>query len=158
MCAAYGARKVIWVPGIVGQDITDDHIDATSRFVAPGTVLVQLAPPYRTDIWAMDALEQFRVLSAATDARGRKLNIVTIEGPDILRVDNPDFLDSYVNFYPANGAIITAQFGDAIKDAAARATLMALFPDHVVEQLDVDNLHSGGGGIHCVTQQEPVAG
>ena len=157
MCAAYGARKVLWVPGLVGQDITDDHIDATSRFVRPGVVLVQLAPPYRTDIWAMDAREQFQILSASIDARGRPLQVVTIEGPDKVRVSNPDFLDSYVNYYPANGAIITAQFGDTAKDAAAKATLMSLFPGRLVEQLDVDNLHSGGGGTHCVTQQEPIA-
>ena len=157
MRSAYGAQKVLWVPGLVGQDITDDHIDATSRFVRPGVVLVQLAPPYRHDIWAQDALDQYQILSASTDAKGRPLQVVTIEGPDTTRVQSPDFLDSYVNYYPANGAIITAQFGDIVKDAAAKATLESLFPRRVVEQLNVDNLHSGGGGVHCVTQQEPVA-
>ena len=157
MRATYGAQKVLWVPGLVGQDITDDHIDATSRFVRPGVVLVQLAPPYRHDIWAQDALLQYEILSASTDAKGRPLQVVTIEGPDTTRVQSPDFLDSYVNYYPANGAIITAQFGDIVKDAAAKATLESLFPRRVVEQLNVDNLHSGGGGVHCVTQQEPVA-
>lgn len=37
----YGATKMIWMKGIVGQDITDDHIDGTSRFVRPGVVFTQ---------------------------------------------------------------------------------------------------------------------
>ena len=33
---AYGADRMIWLPGIRGEDITDDHVDVTSRFVRPG--------------------------------------------------------------------------------------------------------------------------
>ncbi|MEU3460761.1 agmatine deiminase family protein [Streptomyces sp. NPDC006733] len=40
---------------------------------------------------------------------------------------------------------------------AARATLARLFPGRVVEQLNIGRLGAGGGGIHCVTQQQPVA-
>lgn len=79
-------------------------------------------------------------------------------GPATVRSSALDFLDSYVNFYPAEGAVITAQFGDRDADAAAAAVLTDLFPGREVVQLDVDRLHGGGGGIHCVTQQEPAAG
>lgn len=30
MCDAYGASEVIWFDGVYGQDITDDHVDATT--------------------------------------------------------------------------------------------------------------------------------
>lgn len=68
---AYGADRMIWVPGIKGKDITDDHIDVTSRFVRPGLVLVQLPPDGRNDVWARDAREQLAILSAETDAHGQ---------------------------------------------------------------------------------------
>ncbi|MFE9841958.1 agmatine deiminase family protein [Streptomyces goshikiensis] len=55
-----------------------------------------------------------------------------------------------------NGAVITAQFGDAGKDAAANRALAGAFPGWTVVQLDVDRLMAGGGGIHCVTRQQPV--
>lgn len=29
-------------------------------------------------------------------------------------------------------------------------------PDRVIEQLNIDRLGTGGGGIHCVTQQQPA--
>ncbi|MCX4750070.1 agmatine deiminase family protein [Kitasatospora sp. NBC_01287] len=153
---AYGADRMIWVPGIKGKDITDDHIDVTSRFVRPGVVLVQLPPDDRDDAWARDAREQFAVLSGATDARGRRLRVIRVDGPDTVRSRRSDFVDSYLNFHVVNGAVIAAQFGDAYKDAAAKRTLEAAFPGREVIQLDVDRLMAGGGGIHCSTMQEPL--
>lgn len=153
---AYGADKMIWVPGIKGKDITDDHIDVTSRFVGPGVVMVQVPPADRNDVWARDAREQFSILSGATDARGRRLTVLKVDGPGSMRSTNPDFVDSYMNFHVVNGAVITAQFGDAAKDAAAKRTLAAAFPGRTVVQLDVDRLMAGGGGIHCSTMQEPL--
>ncbi|WP_329114238.1 agmatine deiminase family protein [Streptomyces sp. NBC_01353] len=36
------------------------------------------------------------------------------------------------------------------------ATLARLYPDRAIEQLNIDRLGTGGG-IHCVTQQQPAA-
>lgn len=151
----YGAEKMIWLPGLRGHDITDDHVDATSRFVRPGVVMVQVPPPSRNDAWARDARQQLRVLSQARDARGRRLEVIEMAGPRHVRSSYSGFLDSYVNFALANGAVITAQFGDRDRDRACGETLREAYPDRDVVQLDVDRLHKGGGGIHCVTQQQP---
>ncbi|MBF9071916.1 agmatine deiminase family protein [Streptacidiphilus fuscans] len=154
---AYGAERMIWVPGIKGRDITDDHIDVTSRFVRPGVVMVQVPPADRHDVWARDAREQFDLLSRVTDARGRRLQVIRVEGPDQVRSRKSTFVDSYLNFHLVNGAVITAQFGDVVKDEGARQTLAAAFPGREVVQLDVDRLMAGGGGIHCSTMQQPRA-
>ncbi|MFF4741004.1 agmatine/peptidylarginine deiminase [Streptomyces sp. NPDC001262] len=154
--AAYGAEKMIWVPGVRGRDITDDHIDVTSRFAGTGVVMVQVPPDDRNDVWARDAREQFAVLSAATDAKGRRLRVIRVEGPDTVRSRSSAFVDSYLNFHLVNGAVIAAQFGDARKDDAARRTLAEAFPGRQVVQLDVDRLMDGGGGIHCSTMHEPI--
>lgn len=152
---AYGARKMLWVRGIADRDITDDHIDATSRFVGPGVVMVQRPPAARTDIWAEDERAQLARLSRVTDARGRRLRVVVVEGPDTVRSKDPGFVDSYVNYYACNGAVIMPEFGDAAKDGAARATIGAAFPGRRVIALNYDTIALGGGGVHCVTQQEP---
>ncbi|MFJ9419343.1 agmatine/peptidylarginine deiminase [Streptomyces sp. NPDC101227] len=154
--AAYGAEKMIWVPGVRGRDITDNHIDVTSRFVSPGVVMVQVPPGDRRDVWAEDAREQFAILSAATDAKGRRLQVIRVDGPDTVRSRSSTFVDSYLNFHLVNGGVITAQFGDARADAAARRTLAEAFPGREVVQLDVDRLMGGGGGIHCSTMHQPI--
>lgn len=153
---AYGAQKMIWVPGVRGKDITDNHIDVTSRFVRPGVVMVQLPPQGRNDVWARDAREQFAILAGAADARGRRLQVIRVDGPDTVRSRDSKFVDSYLNFHVVNGAVIVAQFGDVVKDDAARQALAAAFPGREVVQLDVDRLMGGGGGIHCSTMHEPL--
>jgi agmatine deiminase len=41
-------------------------------------------------------------------------------------------------------------------DARARAVVQACFPEREIVQIDVNYLASGGGGIHCITQQQPA--
>ncbi|MFJ3876319.1 agmatine/peptidylarginine deiminase [Streptomyces sp. NPDC090077] len=159
LCTAYGASKVIWFDGVRGQDITDDHVDATSRFLAPGRALVQMPLATDNDVYAKDARQQYQILSAATAANGTRMSVDQLQGPDYykIRSTNPDFLASFANYYVCNGAVISGQFGDTRADTASRATLGRLFPGRVVEQLNIDRLGTGGGGIHCVTQQQPAA-
>ncbi|MEL5956451.1 agmatine deiminase family protein [Streptomyces sp. CLV115] len=158
MCAAYGASEVIWFDGVSGQDITDDHVDATSRFLAPGQALVQMPLATDTDVYAEDARQQYQILSASTTASGSPMSVSRLQGPDYnkIRSTSSDFLASYANYYLCNGAVISGQFGDVQADAAAKATLSRLYPGRAVEQLNIDRLGTGGGGIHCVTQQQPV--
>ncbi|MDH6709442.1 agmatine deiminase [Kitasatospora sp. MAA19] len=160
MTAGYGATKVIWFTGVAGQDITGDHVDATSRFLAPGRGLVQQpnATDDPSDVWTKDELSQYGVLSSATDARGVRIQATKLGGPDYytIRQSDPAFVGSYANYYVCNGAVIAAQFGDPRADAAAKATLRSLFPGRVVEQLNIDYIGLGGGGIHCVTQPQPI--
>ncbi|MCY0920952.1 MULTISPECIES: agmatine deiminase family protein [unclassified Streptomyces] len=146
------------VRDLVGDDVPGHLDDVTSRFIRPGVVMVQVPPADRTDIWARDARQQLAILSAATAAKGRRLQALRVDGPDTLRSDNPDFVDSYLNFHVAHGAVITSQFGDRAKDAGTRQALAAAFPGREIVQLDVDRLMGGGGGIHCSTMQQPVAG
>ncbi|GEB56035.1 agmatine deiminase family protein [Streptomyces gardneri] len=159
LLARFGATKMIWLPGVTGYDVTDGHIDGTARYIKPGVVMVQLAGDVRPDVWTANAQAMYNVLSNATDARGRRLQVLTIEGPDTLpRIPSgkrADFLSSYMNWTVTNSAIITTQFGDTAKDAAAKAAISAAYGRPVV-QLNLDNLYgNGGGGAHCVTMQEP---
>ncbi|SEM51060.1 agmatine deiminase family protein [Streptacidiphilus jiangxiensis] len=159
MCAAYGASEVIWFTGIVGQDITDDHVDATSRFLAPGAGLVQTPNPADPpDIWSNDENQQYQTLSGANDAQGARIAVTALESPDynLIRATSVDFVDSYANYYVCNGAVISAQFGDSTADANARAVLQRTFPGRTIVQLNIDNLGNQGGGIHCVTQPQPA--
>lgn len=158
ICDAYGAQKVIWFDGIRSHDITDDHVDATSRFIAPASALVQLPHPGDTDIWSNDARSQHDSLSSSTSATGTPLSVETMIGPDYnaIRSHNRGFVGSYANYYVCNRAVIMAEFGDDGADSAAKRRIAELFPDRVVEQVRIDHLGAGGGGIHCVTQQQPV--
>ena len=71
-------------------------------------------------------------------------------------IESDSFAAGYVNFYVCNGAVIVPQFGDATADGNAAQALRELFPGREVVPLNIDGVAAGGGGIHCMTQQEPA--
>ncbi len=149
---AYGAERMIWSPGVRGEDITDYHIDSLARFTAPGRVLINLPDdPDMTDPFHVAAFDTHDRLVDA------KLNIEIIPEPNIRRVKSYDFVASYANYYVCNGAVIAAQFGDPETDAVALGALKRHFPGREILSLNVDALGEVGGGIHCATQQMPAA-
>lgn len=153
-----GVRKVIWVKGLKGQDITDYHIDSLARFAAPGVVVMNTpAPGAPRDMW-FTAYEQAReVLRTATDARGRRLEIVDLPEPVDIGRRGDDFLATYVNYYVVNDGVVLPRFGDRKADDRAASVVRELYPGREVVQVPVDALGEGGGGIHCSTQQQPKA-
>ncbi len=153
---ALGAKSIIWAPGVKGKDITDYHIDALARFVAPGKVLIQISDEIDDeDPWSIAAFETFRILQGARDVRGQRLDLIRLPEPVDIRSDNPEFVSSYVNYYVCNGAVIMAQFGDRSADARAKSLLASLYPGRKMIALNIDALGEAGGGIHCATQQQP---
>ncbi|MFB9268211.1 agmatine/peptidylarginine deiminase [Bradyrhizobium erythrophlei] len=151
-----GLDKIIWLPGIAGKDVTDAHTDFYARFASPGVVVAGL----ELDPSSFDHAVTKRhldILRQSTDAKGRRLNVVVLQGPSTWRpkYSNADFAAGYINFYVCNGAVIAPEFGDATADRNARDTLRELFPDREIIQLNIDAIAAGGGGIHCTTQQQP---
>jgi agmatine deiminase len=70
---------------------------------------------------------------------------------------------SYLNFTIANGCVIMPKYwkeGADIsikqRDEAAMAILQKAFPDKKIIPLDVLAVNLGGGGIHCITMNEPA--
>jgi agmatine deiminase len=154
-----GARKMIWVPGLRGHDITDDHIDGLARFArGPQVVVDQPASPHATGAWAVSERQALRILRHSTDASGRLLRCrISRESKTIPPHENPKlFVNVYVNWYVCNGAVLIPKFGDPRADAAARSLVRGLYPHREVIQLTINNLAEGGGGIHCATQQQPA--
>lgn len=151
-----GLRKIIWLPGIAGRDITDGHTDFYARFAAPGMVVAGLDDDPDSYDHAVTR-RHLDILRQASDARGQRLQVVVLKGPETVRrtFESDEFAAGYINFYVCNGAVIAPQFGDARADANARALLRELLPRREVVQLDIDAIAAGGGGIHCTTQQQP---
>jgi agmatine deiminase len=151
-----GLSKIIWLPGIAGRDITDGHTDFYARFASPGVVVAGLDDDPASYDHAVTR-RHLEILRQATDARGQRLRVAVLKGPETVRsrLETDEFAAGYINFYVCNGAVIAPQFGDARADANARSLLRELFPQREVVQLDIDAIAAGGGGIHCTTQQQP---
>ncbi|VFQ73788.1 unnamed protein product [Cuscuta campestris] len=170
-----GVNKVIWLPrGLFGDDDTNGHIDNMCCFVKPGVVLLSWTDD-KADSQYERSLEALTVLENSTDAKGRKFQVIKLHVPGPLymtedeanglyedgdakpRAQGTRLAASYVNFYIANGAIITPQFGDKKWDDEAVRVLSLAFPDHEVVRIEgAREIVLGGGNIHCITQQQPL--
>jgi agmatine deiminase len=149
-------QKVIWLPGDVTDTGTDGHVDGFVAYVKPATVLCEVVADPADPRYAIMA-ENRRVLEAETDARGRRFTLHPImEAPRSAVPSGEDgYCRSYVNFYIANNAIIAPAY-DIAEDTAVFETLARAFPDRTIVPVRLDALFRGGGGIHCITQQEPA--
>ena len=150
-----GVDKTLWCPGDPDDIETDGHIDGIACFIEPGKVLVEICPEKGTERY--DNLQiNLQCFQGATDASGRALDVITIEEAYEADRTSEIYASSYINFYIANNAVIMPAFG-IDRDQDARDTIASLFPDREVVQVDVRGIAPGGGGIHCITQQQPVS-
>ena len=154
LCRALGAKKVLWIPGDPTDQATDGHVDGHACFVRPGVVLVEICPDPANERYAL-LQENLKALKGATDAGGRPLEIVTINEAHEAQSEGDFYCISYINFYIANGGIVMPEYGIP-GDVQAFEIISRLFPDREVGQVNIHNVAVGGGGIHCITQQQPA--
>jgi agmatine deiminase len=153
--AMLGVEKVVWLPGDPMDKETDGHIDGMCAYVRPGIVLFE-SNPDQTDPHSRILKENLACLKNQTDAKGRAFEIIPLEEAIEAEVTSNIFCRSYINFYVANGGVIVPGYGIA-RDAKAMATIQAAYPDRKVVMVQVKSIAAGGGAIHCITQEQPVA-
>ncbi|MBF4606611.1 agmatine deiminase family protein [Curtobacterium sp. VKM Ac-1393] len=151
-----GATEVIWLPRGLTRDYdgfgTRGHVDMVATFAgaAMDTVLLHAQPdPGHPDHLVMPQIR--RVLEQATDAM-----IVELPAPSTLTDDGGPVDWNYVNHVVVNGAVIACAFGDPVADDRARGILADAYPGRQVRSIDAREVFARGGGLHCITQQEPA--
>ncbi len=156
---AFGAKKIVWIDEGLINDHTDGHIDNLARFVGPSKVVCQ-SPAGADDPNAgtLDAIT--RTLETATDALGRKLEVIRVAGAGLVLNDMGGISPaSHMNFVIANGVVVVPVYGTPTQDRALES-LRRVFPDRKVIGVSSRALlgqgTSGGGSFHCITQQEPL--
>ena len=148
---------MIWLPAGLAEDETDGHIDNVACFAAPGRVLA-LAAADVSDVNHAALAANLALLASERDARGRPLDVVPIRQTTRRDEAGRPLAESYINFYIANGGVVMPSFGTAEDDAAAAVVVRRAFPGRRVVQVDARAIVRGGGGIHCITQQQPRTG
>lgn len=150
-----GAEQIIWLPGKFSDEETDGHVDNIACFAAPGRIILGMPASKSHPDWEPTVAAK-QLLEEARDARGRAFEIVEIVQPRTERTDwrGRPLAASYVNFYLANGGLLMPMFDDP-GDLPALNVLRDCFPGREIVQIDARDIVEGGGGIHCITQQEP---
>ncbi|MFD4575996.1 agmatine/peptidylarginine deiminase [Streptomyces sp. NPDC058417] len=157
--AHLGTRTAVWLPrGLTGDYPpygfgTLGHVDIVAAFARPGVVVAHHQPdPAHPDHEVTK--EVIGLLRSATDARGRRLEVVEVPAPTVLEADGHWADYSYINHYLCNDGVVLCGFDDP-RDETAAGIFGRLFPERTVTLVDARTIFAGGGGIHCITQQQP---
>jgi len=79
----------------------------------------------------------------------------------------PEFMlgvwaSSYVNYVPTNDLVLVSKFWkpgrsreSKRRDQKAQEVLHELFPEREIVAIHSENINRGGGGMNCITQQQP---
>ena len=152
-----GISKFIWLDGIYGEDITDQHIDGFVKFANDSTIVTMNSEDLA--YWYVSASE-IDIINNASNINEdpyqivelplTQNNVITTYG------QNLGYKGSYVNYYIGNDVVLLPTYNDP-NDALAITIIQGVYPNRNVVGVDVRNLYAYGGMIHCITQQQPVA-
>jgi agmatine deiminase len=167
-----GAEKMIWLGQGVFNDETDGHVDNLACFARPGVVLLTYADDQSDPQHAISRDAEQR-LHAATDARGRAIEVIRLPSPGPVTITEEEaagvdavagslprrardrLAASYANLYLATTRIVFPLL-DERHDETAAEVLRECFPERDVVGVPAREILLGGGNIHCITQQVPA--
>jgi agmatine deiminase len=148
-----GTEKVIWIRRGLTRDYetfgTKGHIDIVACFADEATLLVH----DQQDESHPDYSVTHEVISRLEEQTNCK--IVKVPAPKALR-DEIGFVDySYINHYVLNDAVLLCAFDDP-NDDMAKGILEDVYLGREIRLIDARPIFERGGGIHCITQQQPA--
>jgi len=152
----FGVVRVVWAPTSLPDEFTGGHIDGMARFINADTVVV----PEYVDQSHPGAVVYEDAAEAILEAG---LNVIRMEMPGYFYFDPKVAGDrgtqleaNYVNWLVGNGVVIATGFGIPEWDNAAKKTIEGYFPDRDVHMITAPTIWYYGGGIHCVTNDQPA--
>jgi len=151
--ARLGTSKAVWLKRGLTRDYdefgTRGHIDIVACFANSNTVLFHKQENREHPDFEI-SLEVEQSLRLQTN-----FNLIPVPGPEELR-DQGGWVDySYINHYILNNAVLLCSFNDR-NDARAKEIMQEAYPGREIVLIEAIELFARGGGIHCITQQQPA--
>ena len=148
-----GVENFIWLIAALEYDDTGGHIDNLACFT-PNKQILALTESNQQDSNFDRLQENMDRLKHAKNINGDNYEIISIHQPSYRKFLNERMALSYINFYIANDAIVLPVFNDPM-DKNAIDTISKVFHDRKIVTLEGSRIVEGGGGVHCITQQQP---
>jgi len=126
---SFGITKIIWAYGHHPEDGTTGHIDGATRFINKNTLIVTK--------FGNKTEKDF-----AVEAKKAGLNVRFYPGDP--------------NCLVGNGFVVAMSDANNESYKELKNILKSFFPKRDIHMVDADTIVNEGGGIHCVTNDQPV--
>lgn len=153
--SAFNIDEIIWLKRGLEGDHTDGHIDDVARFVGPREVLICSTDDKKDGNYEYlkESIEYLK--NWKHPKKGYSLKVTELPMPDRMELKKERLPNSYANFIFINGGVIVPQF-NCKTDKAALEIFKKVFPDRKIVGIDCSLLIQEGGGLHCMSKQEPL--
>jgi agmatine deiminase len=146
-----GVDRVVWLKRGLTRDYeqfgTRGHVDIIATFCNDNTVLYHDQQNSEHPDFSVSAEVKQTLTEAGFD-------LIPVPAPKVVK-DDEGWVDySYINHYVCNGAVILCGFDDK-NDANAVRIMEQAYPGRKIVLVDAREIFARGGGIHCITQQQP---
>ncbi len=149
----FGVSTVIWMEGHDPADITTGHIDGAARFIDESHVVIAEITEVSNESYSG---EKANLDNLASDAEAAGLTVTRFSTPGFVNVNGEELPAIYMNYLVGNEFVLGMAFGNDTWDNDAKAKLQSLYPSRTVHMIEVNDVWELGGGIHCVTNDEPL--
>ena len=149
-----GADRVVWLDRGLTRDYkefgTRGHVDMIASFAGPDAIVFHDQRDSRHPDFHVSQELRATLENAFPDR-----TVIGLVAPTVLEDDHGWVDYSYVNHYVCKGAVIACGFNDPNDEVAAKV-LAECYPDREIVTVDARAIFARGGGIHCITQQQPL--
>jgi agmatine deiminase len=144
-----GTDRIVWLADAIAEDDgTDGHVDNVVAFFGPGRALLQGCDDPTNPNHAIAADNRARLVAAGVE-------VVEVPHLPYTTIGGERWPVPYGNVYACNGAVIVPTTG-AARDDEMLALIGDCYPGRDTIAVPGALLAYGGGGVHCITQQEPA--
>jgi agmatine deiminase len=150
--AQLGTTEAIWLKRGLTRDYdefgTRGHVDIVACFLPDGRVMYhdQRNPNHPDYVVSAEVREVFI---------RKGIETLAVSAPETLK-DEVGYVDySYINHYVLNHGVLLCSFDDS-RDKETKALMREAYPGREIVLVDARELFARGGGIHCITQQQPM--
>lgn len=152
--SAFNIHEVIWLKRGLEGDHTDGHIDDFARFISHNKLIV-CKPSDKNDSNYNHLCESIEFLKSWKHKnKNYRFEIIEVPLPKPMYLEGERLPNSYANFIFVNEGIILPLF-NCEEDSIAIDIFKKSFPDRKIVGIDSTLLIEEGGGLHCMTKQEP---
>ncbi len=147
-----GVSNFVWLKRGLTRDYetfgTRGHVDILAAFSDATTILYHDQqnpehPDFEVSREIREVLEQ------------TEFTLIPVPAPQRIE-DEHGFVDQgYINHYICNGAVIMCTFDDP-NDVVVAEMFKEIYPGRQIVGVDAREIFVRGGGIHCITQQQPA--
>ena len=153
--SVFNIEEILWLKRGLEGDHTDGHIDDVARFIDSRKILICKSNNKKDGNYnhlneSIEYLKKWK-----HPKKGYKLEVIELPMPDRMEIKNERLPNSYANFIFVNGGAIVPIF-NCPSDKTVLEIFKKVFPGRKIVSIDCSLLIEEGGGLHCMSKQEPL--